>query len=212
MATLRVLEDFEADNVVYLELRTTPREVPEYTISKRRYVETVLTVIEEYERDTTRRLHTRLILSVDRKNTLAEAKETIDLALELQSRGVVGVDLCGNPTVGPIVHLSPAFYEAKLSGLKITLHFAEAEVSSSDTELRTLLSWQPDRLGHVIRVNDEFKETIMSKNIGLELCLSCNVHAKMITGSFSDHHFREWRKVHKNIALSVCHLLSRSQR
>jgi adenosine deaminase len=198
-----VLADFEADHVIYLELRTTPREVPTYSISKRRYVETVLSAIDDYETDPKHDMHTKLILSVDRRNTLAQAKETIDLALELQSRGVVGVDLCGDPSSGPIAHLAPAFYEAKLAGLKITLHFAEAPQSSTETELRTLLSWQPDRLGHVIHVKEEFKQTILSKNIGLELCISCNVHAKMITGTFSDHHFGEWREVHKRIALSV---------
>ncbi|KIW03755.1 adenosine deaminase, variant [Verruconis gallopava] len=201
-STLRVLADFEEDGVVYLELRTTPREIPEYTISRRRYVETVLSAIEEYERNKDNRMRTRLILSIDRRNSLAQAKETVDIALEFQSRGVVGIDLCGDPSVTSIAHLSAVFYKASIAGLNIVLHFAEAEVSASDEELRMLLSWNPSRLGHVIHVKDEFKRMITEKKIGLELCLSCNVHAKMITGTFGDHHFGEWKDCgHKRIAL-----------
>jgi len=202
-STLAVLADFEADNVCYLELRTTPRAIPAYSISKQRYVETVLNSIEEYERHTTRRLRTRLILSIDRRNSLEEAQEVVDVAIADKNRGIVGIDLCGDPSKGPIDHLAPAFARAKAAGLKLTIHFAESTGSSSDAELQTLLEWGPDRLGHVIHVNDMFKRAIVSKNIGVELCLSCNVHAKMITGSFADHHFGWWQRNHASIALCV---------
>jgi adenosine deaminase len=96
-----------------------------------------------------------------------------------------------------------AFARAKAAGLKITLHFAETETSGSDVELSTLLSWQPDRLGHVIHVKEEFRYMIEKENIGVELCLSCNVHAKMITGTYSDHHFGMWRHSSVPVALSV---------
>jgi adenosine deaminase len=198
-----VLADFNADNVVYLELRTTPRAIPKNGISKLLYVETILSCIEEYERDPAHRLRTRLILSVDRSNSLAEANEVVDIGLSFRSRGIVGIDLCGNPAKGPINHFAPAFGRARTEGLKITLHFAEALASSSDEELWTLLSWQPDRIGHVIHVTDDLKQEIVKRKIGVELCLSCNVHAKMITGSYSDHHFSWWYRHYDRVALSV---------
>jgi len=97
----------------------------------------------------------------------------------------------------------PAFQAAKSAGLKITLHFAEATASSTNEELWELLSWGPDRIGHVIHVNDELKAEIVKRGIGVELCLSCNVHAKMITGSFGDHHFGWWKDHHMRVALST---------
>lgn len=200
-----MLVDFEADGVVYLELRTTPRRILEHNISKRDYVEAVLDALDEYTRDQSHKLRTKLILSVDRRNNLEEANGVVDLALQFRDRGVVGVDLCGDPSKGPIDHLAPAFHRAKQAELKITLHFAESPHSASDDELRTLLSWGPDRLGHVIQVNDKFQKEIMQKRIGLELCLSCNVHAKMITGSYGDHHFGAWRAKYDRICLGVCH-------
>lgn len=143
-----------------------------------------------------------LILSVDRRNTAAEAEEVVDLALKYQSTGVVGVDLCGNPAKGDVRIFTNAFHRAKSVGLKLTLHFAETEASASDEELQTLLSWQPDRIGHVIHVNDNFRKAIERQNIGVELCLSCNVHAKLITGGYADHHFATWR--HSNVPLALC--------
>jgi adenosine deaminase len=145
-----------------------------------------------------------LILSIDRRNTVAEAEEVIDLAIKYQSAGVVGVDLCGDPAKGDVRIFGDSFARAKAAGLKITLHFAESEPSSSDLELQTLLSWQPDRIGHVIHVKEEFRKTIEQHDIGVELCLSCNVHAKMITGTYSNHHFGMWRQSSVPVALSVC--------
>lgn len=100
------------------------------------------------------------------------------------------------------------FTRAKADGLKMTLHFAEAKASATDVELGTLLSWKPDRLGHVIHVKEEYRKVIERENIGVELCLSCNVHARMITGTYSDHHFGMWRQTDVPVALSVCFCLT----
>jgi len=117
-----VLADFEADNVVYLELRTTPRAIPGHDISKHRYVELVLSSIKEYEQDPKHQLRARLILSVDRRNTLEQANEVLDLAKSYQSRGVVGIDLCGDPAKGPINQFAPVFSRGKIGWFKN--HFA----------------------------------------------------------------------------------------
>ncbi|KAL1387933.1 hypothetical protein HDK64DRAFT_272412 [Phyllosticta capitalensis] len=47
-------------------------------------------------------MRTGLILSVDRRNTLVEAEEVISLALKFRSKGVLGVDLCGDPAKGDV--------------------------------------------------------------------------------------------------------------
>lgn len=78
-------------------------------------------------------------------------------------------------------------------------------------ELLTILSWKPNRLGHVIHVPSDIKNEILKQEIGLELCLSCNVHAKMFEGTFSDHHFGEWRERGGLIALSVCLIVIREE-
>ena len=148
---------------------------------------------------------TYLILSVDRRVTAAEALEVVDLAIKYQRRGVIGLDLCGDPSKAvDVSKFREAFEKAKDCGLKITLHFAEVPSSSSDEELQALLSFQPDRLGHVIHINDAIGEEIKSRKLALELCLSCNVSAKLTKGGFKGHIFGQWIKEQNRGPIVLC--------
>jgi adenosine deaminase len=66
----------------------------------------------------------------------AAALETVALAAELRGRGVVGVDLSGNPTLGTFATWQPALQAARAAGLPLTLHCGE--VDNAD-EARTLI-------------------------------------------------------------------------
>ncbi|KAL2201099.1 hypothetical protein P885DRAFT_73449 [Corynascus similis CBS 632.67] len=201
--TLSVLRDFAADGVVYLELRTTPRAMPAAGLTEAGYVQTILDTIAEYEKSEQKSpgLRTKLILSIDRRHTPAQAAGVLALAKQFLGRGVVGLDLCGNPAAPlDVATLGPIFEEARRvavePGLGLTLHFAEAACSAGDAELDAMLSWGPNRLGHVICVDERVRSEIRSRRgIGLELCLSCNVHAGMVCGGFEGHHFRDWWNV-----------------
>lgn len=204
--TRSVLEDFARDGIAYLELRTTPRAIPSTGISKDDYVTIVLDAIgaSNHSQDA---MHTFLILSIDRRNTIEEAEEVVDIALKNVPRGVVAIDLCGNPLKGDVSIFRSAFERARAGGLKVTVHFGEVPASGTKEELEMLLSFQPDRLGHVIHVPDEIKEEIKRRKLGLELCLSCNVLAKMTDGGYVNHHFGEWKASGCPIALSVSQFL-----
>ncbi|KAJ4174916.1 hypothetical protein NW754_005339 [Fusarium falciforme] len=190
--TTSVLTDFLNDGVCYLELRTTPRATPH--ISAEQYITILLSTISSFEAKNPQ-LHTRLILAIDRRHTLEQASSTLAIALKHRAEGVVGLDLCGDPTARPggeVDIFTPVFEEARREGLSITVHFAEAEASGSKKELETLLSWQPGRLGHVIWEDEETKKEIARRGLYLELCLSCNVSAGMVRGGFEGHHFGHW--------------------
>ncbi|KAI0432230.1 Metallo-dependent hydrolase [Xylaria sp. FL1042] len=194
-STMSVIEDFANDGVVYLELRTTPRSFHKEGLDKSAYVKHVLEAIDAAQRRFPS-IQVRLILSIDRRNSIVEANEVVALATHFSSCGVVAVDLCGDPAKGDVSLFTPAFDAARSQGLKITIHFAEAECSASDDELETILRWMPDRLGHVIHVPDHVKKQIVErKGIGLELCLSCNVQLQMVVGNFDAHHFGQWWRV-----------------
>ncbi|TAQ87427.1 hypothetical protein B7494_g4252 [Chlorociboria aeruginascens] len=200
--TNSVLTSFRDDGVVYLELRTTPRSIPSASITAEKYIETILSCISAFNITNTA-MKTNLILSIDRRNTISTALSVVGLALQYRSQGVVGIDLCGDPSVGDVSIFAPAFQKARDNHLNITIHFAEAPQSSTEEELRTLLEYGPDRIGHVINVPGDIKQEIVKRKMGLELCLSCNVHAKMITGSYGDHHFGWWKETGCPIALST---------
>ena len=202
-STHSVLHDFYADGVVYLELRTTPRCASSF--SKGEYVKSVLDCMEKFENKNT--MSTYLILSIDRRNTADEAIQTVDLALKFRDRGVVGIDLCGDPKKGDIRIFETAFRRAKREGLGITLHFAETWESSSQMELETLLGFEPDRLGHVVHVDEGLSKEIANNAIGLELCVSCNVKAGLTQGGVGAHHFGRWwtrRKSMQRARIALC--------
>ncbi|KAJ5901940.1 hypothetical protein N7495_002468 [Penicillium taxi] len=115
--------------------------------------------------------------------TPAEAMQIIDLAIANKVRGVVGIDICGNPNQGNVSIYRDAFARAKAHKLGLTLHFAETPASGAPSELTTLLSFQPDRLGHVIHVPDDFKAEISKRGFG-------------------DHHFGYWR--HQDVPIALC--------
>jgi adenosine deaminase len=92
-----VLEEFLKDQVTYIELRSTPKE--NSYMSRLQYVECVLDEVEKYGPD-----QAALIVSVDRGMSPEVAGECIDVAVQMKQQGrrVVGVDLCGAPTVSGI--------------------------------------------------------------------------------------------------------------
>ncbi|OKP06489.1 Adenosine deaminase-like protein [Penicillium subrubescens] len=131
-ATTSVLESFLNDGVRYLELRTIPRASPSSNITRETYLTTILDTIAAFP--SKNKISVFLILALDRGNTSpTEALEIIDLAIANKARGVVGVDLCGNPTQGDVTIYRDAFARAKAHGLGVTLHFAETP-ASGDTD------------------------------------------------------------------------------
>ena len=131
--TAEVLSDFAAENVKYLEMRTTPRALADADIEG--YVRAVLDVFEQFElaardRGTAFPLVPRLILSIDRSGDLAAAHATVALASRLRAergvgRYVVGIDFSGNPTVSGFAQFAEAFAAARDAGLHTVVHAAE---------------------------------------------------------------------------------------
>ena len=96
-ATKAVLHEFlggTQPQTAYLELRTTPREAP--TMTRRSYVMAVLSEVEQYPPD-----KAALIVSLDRRMDEQVLGECVEIALSLKADGrrIVGVDVCGDPTV-----------------------------------------------------------------------------------------------------------------
>ena len=117
--TLEAIEDFAARNVVYLELRSTPKVLlidsaagRNEMANKKLYCETIIKCMEEFEkRDVEEKdradkhcripMVCRFIVAVDRSGSQEEALEHVELAIALKQEHpeyLVGVDLGGNPT------------------------------------------------------------------------------------------------------------------
>lgn len=154
-------------------------------MTKISYLEAVTNVIEEPRSDD---IVVKLIVSIDRRNSLEEAQEVVDLALKFRSKGIVGIDLCGDVTQGSFDVLKPAFIRAQEHGFKITLHFNE--IQENVIEAPSLLSIKPDRLGHATLLDDFCRKTIYEQNIPVEVCMTSNVLCKTVP-TFEEHHIKE---------------------
>lgn len=185
--TREVVEDFEEDGVVYLELRSTPKAIGEMT--KKSYVEAVLQGLEQFaEENSSSRIIARLILSINRDETCDQALETVQLACEFHSRGVVGVDLSGNPSAGEFSTWVPALQLAKSKSLGVTIHAGEVV---NYTETSKILDFGPDRLGHLCFIGETNMNRVMNARVPLELCLTSNLVTQSVP-SLEKHHFREY--------------------
>ena len=93
--TKEAVFDLAADNVIYTELRVSPRHVGDLT--KTDYLEAVVRGIHEADS----MMDVRLILSIARAMPPEEAMEVVELACMFNTRNdenlVVGVDLSGDP-------------------------------------------------------------------------------------------------------------------
>ncbi|KAG8385716.1 hypothetical protein BUALT_Bualt03G0074100 [Buddleja alternifolia] len=222
--TKEVVEDFAADNVVYLELRTTPKRNDSKGMSKRSYLEAVLeglryvnsvevdlshklkpdistqshAVDDKCNGTGSKKIYVRLLLSIDRRETAEAAMETVNLALEMRDSGVVGIDLSGNPIIGEWLTFLPALEFAKKQGLPITLHCGE--VPNPD-EIHAMLDFLPRRIGHACCFGDDDWNLLKRLKIPVEICLTSNLRTETIA-SVDIHHFGDLYK--SNHPLILC--------
>ena len=100
--TREVIHEFAADNVKYLELRSTPRAVSSNGMTKTSYVEAILRAIGECHSEQDLDITVRLLLSIDRRCPISDAVDTVNLAAEYMHKTggiIIGIDLSGDPMV-----------------------------------------------------------------------------------------------------------------
>ena len=230
--TMAALQQFaHHHSTLYLELRTTPKRLlyrhdddPTKTkkCTKREYMETILRTLQQFEEtDRARYEHechhhapsrlqllprlpmtVRLLISVDRSQSLSEATEHIDLAVAMyQDQApesyVVGVDLGGNPHQNAnFGEFESLFHLARRKGLKVTIHCAEVECpschhgstthpSTTSTgsiihskeyqEIQQILQFRPDRIGHGVLLPKDLLTQLDQLRIPVETCPTSNV-------------------------------------
>ncbi|XP_039948319.1 adenosine deaminase-like protein [Bactrocera tryoni] len=185
LATELTIRDFAKDNVIYLELRTTPKKNSE--MSKEEYVKSVLKAIERTKKIES--IHVNLLLSIDRSKSVAEAEETVNIALQLKNTYkdiISGIDFSGNPKLGNFMHFIPVLEKARKNNLKLALHCAEIH---NPAEIDQMIKFGMERCGHGTFLSEPQLNEIYRKNITIECCLTSNVKCSTVK-CYNDHHFK----------------------
>ncbi|XP_011696540.1 PREDICTED: adenosine deaminase-like protein [Wasmannia auropunctata] len=190
VATCDVIKEFYEDNVIYLELRSTPRAVKD-SMTKTEYLQAIIDAIESSKSEFPQIL-VKLLVSIDRKQGYESAQENINLAIQFMKKYpgyVVGIDLSGDPTAGD------SFLElletSRKAGLRITAHCAEVP---NEVETNNIIKFKPDRLGHCTCIHPSLQgsqqlfDTLLESKIPVELCLTSNIKCKTVSAYIS-HQF-----------------------
>ncbi|KAL3289106.1 hypothetical protein HHI36_003547 [Cryptolaemus montrouzieri] len=190
-ATKNVIDEFFLDNVIYLELRTTPRS--EDGMDAETYIESVVEAIKDNEKD----ILVKLILSINRQHSLEVCRQHLDIILKMKKKYpdiIKGIDLSGNPHHGRFSNLQKLFQEARDHGLFTTIHCAE--IVNND-EVKDILHFEPDRIGHAPFVHPRYGgcaenwTTLQKNKVPTEFCLTSNIISGT-TNLYENHHIREW--------------------
>jgi len=164
--------ELKADNVAYVEIRTGLKDLSHGVEA---YLQAVLAGIEAEKSD---RFTAKVLLSLQRNSSLESARKTVDLAIKYKDRGVVGIDLSGDSTIGEVQTIREELERAKAAGIPFIVHMGEDPREKDQMLLLELL--RPERIGHGVYLTPEAKEWILQNKIPLEVCLTSSVLVQMV--------------------------------
>lgn len=177
IVTLDLINQLEADNVIYAEIRFAPLIHTEKELTAEEVVRTVDNAINEGIKN--KDIKIGLILATLRHFSEEQSLETVKLVKEFKGTNVVGFDIAADEAGYPIDNHISAFNFAKDNGLNITAHAGEAKGASSIWE--TLKEFKPSRIGHGVRCieDKELMNHLKENKIHLEVCPTSNIQTNV---------------------------------
>ncbi len=177
--------DAAADNVRYLELRFTPRALS--NVLNCTYETVVEWVTAEVQQAASEEgIEARLILSMNRHESVEIGEAVLDVALAFRERGVVAIDLAGNEGEFSAEPFLPVFERARKAGLGVTIH--AGEWGGADNIRYAIEHLGAQRIGHGVRLteNTALMEWVIQRQVTLEVCPTSNVHSGVVA-DWSQH-------------------------
>jgi adenosine deaminase len=177
--TYEVVADAADDNVVYLELRFTPIALArQMRFPLREVVGWVLGAVRRAEQDYP--IDVRLLVSMNRHESVELGHAFVELAAEHMGQGVVGLDLAGAENRFSGAPFAGVFDWAREAGLNITAH--AAEWAGPESALEAIEVLRATRLGHGVRIIEDMRvvELARERDITLEICPTSNVQTGVV--------------------------------
>jgi adenosine deaminase len=173
LVTLDFIEQLQADNVIYCEVRFAPLQHLNQGLTSKEVVETVNETISKATAEL--EMEVRLILCSLRHFSEAQSLETVELVRDFKDTNVVGFDLAADEAGYPIDEHKSAFEFARENEIPCTCHAGEAcgpkNVWEAIDELHV------KRIGHGVRSYEDstLMDYLKEKDIHLEVCPTSNI-------------------------------------
>ena len=172
------VEDAQREGIDYIELRFSPSFMAQaHRLDPSEVVEAVITGAGEGAIATG--VRTQLIGILSRTYGVEACLAELEALLE-HRESLVAVDLAGDEKKFPAVLFGEHFNRVRDAGLHVTIHAGEADGAHSVWSAINDLG--AERIGHGIRSVEDpaLVECLVSRNIGLEVCLTSNVQTSTV--------------------------------
>ncbi|MGM0589027.1 MAG: adenosine deaminase [Bacteroidota bacterium] len=182
--TLDLFRQFQADNVIYAEVRFAPLEHTRMDLTAEQVVQAVNDAVVEGHEKTG--IQVGVILCTLRHFSEQQSMQTVQLVEQFKAEQVCGFDIAADEVHYPIDNHISAFEYAQEHQLNRTAHAGEARGAESVWE--TLNHFKPHRIGHGVRsVEDPMLLDYLKEHfIHLEVCPTSNVQTDVFD-KLQDH-------------------------
>lgn len=178
-AMYELTETLKKENTIYAEIGIAPLLHTKKGLS----IEDV--VISAIEGAKLSELKSNLILIMMRDTSIEENKKIVSLAKKYLKKGVCGVSLVGDENLYPTKTFKELFEFANSKNVPFTINAGE---NGSYKDIMEAINLGARRIGCGVEAIKDFKtmESLKSKNIPLEVCLSVNLDINLFN-SINEH-------------------------
>ena len=199
--TWEAVEDAALDNIRYLELRFTPVALSRAEgFPMTQVVDWVIESVQEASAHFD--ILVRLLVSINRHESVAQAQKVIEIALDKKDKGIVGVDLAGNEADYSGEPFQELFKIVRQSGLRVTIHAGEWGGAENVKQAIEVLG--AERIGHGIRVLEDPYTVALAKERGtlFEVCVTSNHHSGVVE-NLTDHPIKQMIQEGLNVTINT---------
>lgn len=173
------VEDAAVDNVKYLEMRFTPHALARQ--NQYQYDDVITWVCDEASKKAAEhQMQVKLIVSVNRHESVTIAEQVLDAALSVRTCALVGMDLAGQENGYSARPFEAVFARARANDLFLTVHAGEWDGPANVREAIEVLN--ADRIGHGVRSIEDSRvvQLVRERRVTLEVCPTSNMQSGVV--------------------------------